>query len=174
MSEVEEPRAGAMGGDEADGLVGEVVDVLVFFLRVRAPRCAEIEPVMRGGLGLEGVVVAVGIRREMPLAGRAGDIAGGAQPLGKSEGRAVELLAKQRFADRRPRMAIPGDDVPHSVARGVLAGEQGGARRRALGHHIGVGEARTLAGEAIEVGRGHLGAAVARESGPALIVSQNE
>jgi hypothetical protein len=56
----------------------------------------------------------------------------------------------------------------------VLAGEQRGARRRALRHDVGIGETDALAREPIEMRRRDEPIAVAPERRPSLIVGQNE
>ena len=85
MREVEEPRTVAMVRDEVDRLVREIVDVLVAFVLGAGPgRRAEVEAVVcRAACGLEGDVTAVGVGREMPLAGGARGVAGGRRPLAR-------------------------------------------------------------------------------------------
>lgn len=64
--------------------------------------------------------------------------------------------------------------MPHAGAGRVLSGEQSGTGGCALRHDIGIFEAHAIAGQRVEMRRGHLLRAVAAEGGPALIVREDE
>lgn len=91
---------------------------------------------------------------EMPLADIGGAVTGLTQRLGECE--LLERQTAQEAAGAEFGFRIPtagGQPVGEQQARGILAGEDGGARRRAQGAGgVGIGEARAIAGEPVDVG----------------------
>ena len=116
---------------------------------------------------------------EVPFAGEERGIAGGFQGFGERgrvEGEAVGVVGGEERGVAFPRGGLRGADVVGDAgALGPLAGEDAGARGGADGAGgVGIGEARALAGEAVEVRSLVERAAVAAEVLAAEVVGEEE
>ena len=106
-------------------------------------------------------------RRDVPLAGHVGLVAGGLEDLGEGDAAAVEVAGVARGMDLRI------DHVADAGLVRVEAGEQRRAAGAAAGGVVEMGEAHAFFGEGVEVGRADF-AAEAADIGVAEIVGEED
>ena len=178
-------RDGALGADEADGLVDDVfrevialavgrIDVMVVEHQFGVPLAGLTleEPIIAVEAALQRPLVeGASLRgleggRQVPLAGGEGVVAGGPQHLGQG-------ACATGDAPPHPREAqVPVGQPAHAYRMVVAAGQQGRAGRRAQGGGVEVGEAQAAGGQGVDVRRGDL-RAVAAQVGEAEVVEHD-
>src|SRR6056297_1423300 len=129
---------------------------------------------MLGGMRLQSHVVAVVVRRQMPLAHDAGCVAGRTKSLSDRERVTRVVLGEGRFRHPRPRVAIPTEYVPKLMSSRILSRQQCRPRWRALARDIRVCKTSSLRGQSIKMPCRHDVAAVTTQRRPALVVGKNQ
>ena len=185
VREVNEERLFAILLDEADRLAGETVGE-VFPLRsirqvrefiraeigwwraLSATAQVEVEALMLGPM--------LGRFAEMPFSEESGFVAAGLQSLGEGD-----FIERQEWLNRRPlellvRFVLAArQPVRDAQARGVFAGQDARARRRANRRGgVGIGKAHAFLRQAVKIGRFVKSASVATDVRPAEIIGEDE
>jgi len=113
---------------------------------------------------------------EMPFPDQRGEVARLLQMPGEGRLRMGQVMQRSGF-DELPLLwafARPLRPDRHVQPRGMLAGEERRTARRADGHRVGMGEAKALLRESVEVRRLMQIRAVAAEVAPAQIIGEDE